>query len=361
MGRERGFCIDTAFFVDHRSSFTNLRFAYYLLQTLGLDEPSKDSAVPGLDRSEAYNKYVPHLSLETQKAIADFLDRETARIDQLIEKKDRQYLALEEDHQAFITMAVTTGLDPAPMSPTANTWLKEIPAHWDLSRLKFVCARIVDCLHETPEHSESGEYPSIRTPDLIRGRLLLAQAKRVSEDEYCTRIQRLEPAEGDILYTREGERFGLAAVVPPGVKLCLGQRMMLFRTNRRVLPAFLMWSLNGQFAYNWLKQSISGATSPHLNIYDIRNVPLPLPPLAEQQLIVNRIDMRFRRKEAASEAIRYSIERLRERRSALITAAVTGQVDVATYGKRGTTDRQLDTIESNMAAAAQPERQQARA
>lgn len=71
--------------------------------------------------------------------------------------------------------------------------------------------------------------------------------------------------------------------------------------------------------------------------------------------------MRFRRKEAASEAIRYSIERLRERRSALITAAVTGQVDVATYGKRGTTDRQLDTIESNMAAAAQPERQQARA
>jgi type I restriction enzyme S subunit len=173
-----GFCIDTAFFVDHRSSFTNLRFAYYLLQTLGLDEPSKDSAVPGLDRSEAYNKYVPRLSLETQKAIADFLDRETARIDQLIEKKDRQYLALEEDQQAFITMAVTTGLDPAPMSPTANTWLKEIPAHWDLSRLKFVCARIVDCLHETPEHSERGDYPSIRTPDLIRGRLLLAQAKR---------------------------------------------------------------------------------------------------------------------------------------------------------------------------------------
>ena len=128
--------------------------------------------------------------------------------------------------------------------------------------------------------------------------------------------------------------------------------MMMFRTNRRVLPAFLMWSLNGQFAYNWLKQSTSGATSPHLNIYDIRNVPLPLPPLAEQQLIVNRIDMRFRRKEAASEAIRNSIERLREHRSALITAAVTGQIDVATWGKRGTTDRRLDAIEADMAAAA---------
>lgn len=304
---------------------------------------------------------IPIPDFPTQQAIADFLDRETARVDQLIEKKDRQYLALEEDHQAFVTMAVSTGLDAAPMSPTANTWLKEIPAHWDLSRLKFVCARIVDCLHETPEHSESGDYPSIRTADLIRGRLLLDQAKRVSEDEYRIRIERLGPAEGDVLYTREGERFGLAALVPPGVKLCLGQRMMMFRTNRRVLPAFLMWSLNGQFAYNWLKQSTSGATSPHLNIYDIRNVPLPLPPLAEQRSIVNRIDARFRRKEAAAGAIRISIERLREYRSALITAAVTGQIDVATWGKRGATDPRLDAIEADMARAAQPERQQARA
>jgi type I restriction enzyme S subunit len=220
--------------------------------------------------------------LPSQQAIGDFLDRETARIDQLIDKKERQDFTLEEEHQAFVTMAVTTGLQPAPMSLTGNSWLKEIPGYWDLSRLKFACARIVDCLHETPEHSEGGDYPSIRTADVVRGHLLLNQAKRVSEDEYRTRIQRLEPAEGDILYTREGERFGLAALVPPGVNLCLGQRMMMFRTNRRVLPAFLMWSLNGQFAYNWLKQSTSGATSPHLNIYDIRNLPLPLPPLAEQ-------------------------------------------------------------------------------
>lgn len=293
------------------------------------------------------NEWIAVPKPRTQGAIADFLDRETVRIDQLIDKKDRQYLALEEDHDAFVTKAVTRGLDLVPMSRTGNTWLKEIPEHWELSRLKFVCARIVDCLHETPEHSDSGDYPSIRTADLVRGRLLLDQAKRVSEDEYRTRIQRLEPAEDDILYTREGERFGLAAPVPPGVKLCLGQRMMMFRTNRRVLPAFLMWSLNGQFSYNWLKQSISGATSPHLNIYDIRNVPLPLPPLAEQQSIVKRIDMRFRRKEAASEAIRKSIERLRERRSALITAAVTGQIDVTTRGKRSEIERTLDRIEEN--------------
>jgi type I restriction enzyme, S subunit len=360
-------CTFAAYLVRFRPRLTQAhpKFIFYWAQSKWfrhqVSVETIESTIGNFNGAKFASLEFPQLSVGEQKAIADFLDRETARIDQLIEKKDRQYLALEEDHQAIVTTAVTIGLDPAPMSPTANTWLKEIPAHWDLSRLKFVCERIVDCVHETPEHSESGDYPSIRTADLIRGRLLLDQAKRVSEDDYCTRIQRLEPAEGDILYTREGARFGLAALVPPGLKLCLGQRMMLFRTNRRVLPAFLMWSLNGQFAYNWLKQSISGAASPHLNIYDIRNVPLPLPPLAEQQLIVNRIDMRFRRKEAASEAISSSIERLQERRSALITAAVTGQIDVATWGKRGTTDRRLDAMEADMAAAAQPERQQARA
>jgi type I restriction enzyme S subunit len=346
--------------VDQRTCCGDLRFAYYLLQTLGLEEPSKDSAVPGLDRFDAHRKPIPDVDLKTQKAIANFLDSETARIDELVAKKERQELALEEEHQAFVTMAVTTGLVPAPMSPTGNPWLKEIPAHWVLSRLKFLCARVVDCLHETPVHSESGDYPSIRTADVIPGRILLDQAKRVSEDEYRTRIQRLEPAEGDVLYTREGERFGLAALVPPGVKLCLGQRMMMFRTNRRVLSAFLMWSLNGQFAYHWLKQSTAGATSPHLNISDIRNVLVPLPPLDEQRSIVKQIDKRFERKEAIAIAISSSIDRLLEFRSALISAAVTGQINVATWGKRGETDRGLGAVEADMTRA-QPERQQARA
>jgi len=208
----------------------------------------------------------------------------------------------------------------------------------------------VDCLHETPEHIEEGEYPSIRTADMIRGSVIVASAKRISAAEYKHRIQRLEPKNGDILYTREGERFGLAALVPPETKLCLGQRMMMFRTNGLVIPAYLMWSLNGKFAYNFLKQDITGATSPNLNIFDIRNVPVFLPPIEEQQTIVSKIDAVFEKKPRLIQTTFATIDRLKEYRSALIAAAVTGQIDVTTYAKSGTPDRRLDAIQEEMGA-----------
>jgi type I restriction enzyme S subunit len=208
---------------------------------------------------------------------------------------------------------------------------------------------------------EDGDYPSVRTSDVSRGRLSLDNVKRISEDEYLHRIQRLEPREGDILYTREGERYGLAALIPPDVKLCLGQRMMMFRVNGQVRPGYLMWFLNGDFAYQWLAQSIAGATSPHLNIFDIRNVPVFLPRLAEQDAIIIEIESLFQKKEKLAEKITLSIQRMREFRIALIAAAVTGQIDVAIWGKSGTTDRRLDDIEAELAAAAPPEFEKARA
>jgi type I restriction enzyme S subunit len=277
--------------------------------------------------------------------IADFLDHETTHVNHLIDKKKQQIAKLDEEFRAFMSLAVTGGIYDGKTRPSPHVWLSSVPEHWTVSRLKVVCSRIVDCLHETPEHSESGEYPSIRTADVESGRILIETAKRVSELEYTRRIQRLEPIAGDVVYTREGERFGIAALIPDNKKLCLGQRMMMFRTNRRIRPAYLMWSLNGEFAYQYLKQSTAGATSPHLNIFDIRNVPILLPPLAEQDEIVSKIDLRARKQWALSEAIGSSIERLNEFRSSLITAAVTGQIDMAAWQKQGSTARRLDAIE----------------
>jgi len=295
--------------------------------------------------------YVEIPDLATQRQIADFLDRETARIDLLIEKKQRFASGVEDEFLDRVSHLVTLGANEnAPRKQSGYAWHPTIPAHWTVTRLKFLCSRIVDCLHETPEHIEDGEYPSIRTSDLIRGSVDVGSAKRVSANEYRHRIQRLEPKECDILYTREGERFGLAALVPPDTKLCLGQRMMMFRTNGRVLPAYLMWSLNGKFAYNFLKQDVTGATSPHLNIFDIRNVPVFLPPIDEQRALVTEIDAFFEKKSQLVEKTFATIDRLKEYRSALITAAVTGQIDVQAYAKSGSTDRQLDAIQEEMGA-----------
>lgn len=271
--------------------------------------------------------YLPDLA--TQKQIADFLDAETVRIDALIEKKQRLIDATEAEFLERITHAVTGSAYEASLQPSGYAWHPTLPSTWSVVRLKFLCLKIVDCLHETPVHDEDGEYPSVRTADVKRGKLMVQNAKRVSSAEYQNRIQRLAPEPGDIVYTREGERFGLAALVPEGEKLCLGQRMMMFRANKRVLPAYLMWSLNGAFAYNYLKQGTAGATSPHLNIFDIRNVPIFLPPRHVQASICAELDARFAVKEKMIALVEKTIDGLSEYRAALITAAVTGQIDVA--------------------------------
>ena len=101
-----GFCIDTAYYVDRDHSKGDLRFSFYLLQHLRLDKQSKDSAVPGLDRSDALNRTINLPDLPTQRAIADFLDRETARIDLLIEKKQRLVELLGEKYVAKLQSGI---------------------------------------------------------------------------------------------------------------------------------------------------------------------------------------------------------------------------------------------------------------
>lgn len=347
-----GFCIDTAFFVDQRKCGGNLRFAYYLLSAIGLDATSsRDTGVPGLERFDAHNRAIRVPELLTQRQIADFLDGETARIDLLIEKKQRFLDVLENEFIDRVTLHVTGhGSNERSWKASGYDWNPRIPDSWTAPRLKFLCNRIVDCLHETPEHDDSGIFPSIRTADIRRGKIFFDTAKRVNELEYLKRIQRLRPEEDDVVYTREGERFGLAALIPRGIKCCLGQRMMMFRTNNRIMPAYLMWSLNGWFAYHYLKQGTAGATSPHLNIADIRNVPIFLPPHEQQAVICREIGARFTLKERSLALVSQTVDRLREYRSALVTAAVTGQIDPATWKRKGEGQRRLDRIEERSPA-----------
>ena len=130
------FAIDTTFFVDTRHTSADMRWLYYVLQHAELDRESKDSAVPGLDREDAYRREVAVCLPSEQRAIAAFLDRETANIDALAAKKERLIELLQEKRTALITQTVTKGLDPhAPMKDSGVEWLGEIPAHWDMLRL----------------------------------------------------------------------------------------------------------------------------------------------------------------------------------------------------------------------------------
>lgn len=268
----------------------------------------------------------PH---DEQAQIAAFLDHETAKIDRLIEKQEKLIELLKEKRQAVISHAVTKGLDPnAPMKDSGVEWLGEIPAHWGRIRLKQVCEQVVDCLHATPKYDVDGKYPAIRTADVVQGKMLIDAALKVAESDYRKQISRLKPKAKDIFYSREGERYGIAALVPDDVEVCLSQRMMHFRVAGSFSSEFVMWAINSDGTYRQAAQDVLGATSPHVNVETIRNFWLCDVPFDEQEAIACHIRNHVEKIDVLINNSQASIRLLQERRTALISAAVTGKIDV---------------------------------
>jgi type I restriction enzyme, S subunit len=267
--------------------------------------------------------------LPEQATIVRFLDHADWRIRRYVRAKQKLIKLLEEQKQAIIHGAVTRGLDPnVRLKPSGMPWLGDVPEHWEVVRLKFVAARIVDCLHATPKYSENAEFPAIRTADISPGMVHLSSARRIESDEYARWVERLEPKLGDILYSREGERFGIAACVPDGVRLCISQRMMVFRIRPIHNPVFVMWLLNSKQVYAQACQDVMGATAPHVNVSTIRNFFFALPPRDEQDALVTEIENLTRGfSSAIANAVR-EMSLLREYRTRLIADVVTGKLDV---------------------------------
>jgi type I restriction enzyme S subunit len=273
--------------------------------------------------------------LAEQAAIVRFLDWANGRLEQAIRAKRKVIALLNEQKQAIIHRTVTRGLAPSvPLKPSGIPWLGNIPTHWEIARLKFVASEIVDCLHATPRYSEAGTYPAIRTADIATGAVHLHKAKKISSKEYARWTQRLEPIEDDILYSREGERFGIAACVPAGTRLCISQRMMVFRISSAHYPRFVMWLLNSGPIYGQALQDVIGAAAPHVNISTIRNFFLAMPSRDEQKRITHHIESELRPIHLAETRIEREIELLREYRTRLVADVVTGKLDVGEAAAR---------------------------
>ena len=284
-------------------------------------------------RMKEISFFTPPLSEQT--AIVRFFNHADRRIRRYIRAKQKLIKLLEEQKQAIINRAVTRGLDPnVRLKSSGISWLGDVPEHWEITRLKFVATKIVDCLHATPKYSDAGEFPAIRTADISPGIVKLHSARRIETAEYEQWTQRLEPSEGDILYSREGERFGIAACVPGQVRLCISQRMMIFRIRVEHNPSFVMWMLNNPQVYAQASQDIMGSTAPHVNVSTIRNYSFALPSRSEQDAIISHIDA------ATGDFVRViadahrNIALLREYRTRLIADVVTGKLDVREAAKQ---------------------------
>lgn len=283
-----------------------------------------------IDYEKLSRSKLPFPPLPEQAAIVRFLDHADRRIRRAIAAKQKLIRLLEEQKQVIIHRAVTSGLDPdVRLKPSGVEWLGNVPEHWEIVRLKFVASHIVDCLHATPRYSDDGLFPAIRTADISPGIVRLDSARRVGADVFHQWTHRLAPAEGDILYSREGERFGIAACVPVGARLCISQRMMVFRIQSRYDSEFVMWLLNSPQVYAQATQDVMGSTAPHVNVATIRNFRLAIPPsAAEQNEVVHHIHEATQCLVRTIEDAHSEVSLLREYRTRLIADVVTGKLDV---------------------------------
>lgn len=264
-----------------------------------------------------------------QTAIAGFLDRETAKIDALIVEQEKLIALLAEKRQATISHAVTRGLNPnAPMKDSGVAWLGEVPAHWVRTPIKHTLFTIIDTEHKTVPFYEDGKFLVARTSNIKNGQLLIEDAKYTDEEGFEEWTKRGFPEPGDILFTREAPA-GEACIVPSGIPLCVGQRTVLMKVDRSKLnPRYGLWSIYGGLASEFVDVVSQGSTVPHFNMSDIGNIPLLLPSLNEQSAIVAFIDTEIEKLDALNTESEHAISLFKERRSALIAAAVTGQIDV---------------------------------
>lgn len=165
----------------------------------------------------------------------------------------------------------------------------DLPGNWTIEPLCRVAERIVDCPHTTPKWTEHGVL-CIKTNQVRAGILDFSTPTFVSEETYRIRIERLEPRKDDILYIREGGVLGVGCRVPPDMRLCMGQRLMLIRTNASVTPVFLELCLNSPWIADFAVEKTTGGAAPRVNMSVVRGYPIPLPPLAEQHRILAKVD-----------------------------------------------------------------------
>lgn len=277
--------------------------------------------------------------MEAQKSLAELLDRETTKIDALIDKKIRLIDLLNEKRTAVITQAVTKGLNPdAPMKDSGVEWLGEVPEHWEVTtwgRLKRVLTDYTAngsfaALKSNVTYFDTVAFARlIRLTDLRRG---VPPGEGVYVDEHAYRfLSKTSLAGGEFLIANVGAYAGLVREMPNiDMPATLGPNMMMAKFSKsKVIPKFMVVLGNSAYVQTQLRSMATAASAqPKLNKDNFRSVRIALPPKDEQEAIVKYFDAKTSKINVLITKVKAHIEKLREYRSALITAAVTGKIDV---------------------------------
>jgi type I restriction enzyme S subunit len=323
-------------------------FAGYLLQSNGFvgDVVANSVGVsyPAINASDLVRIPAVEPPLEEQKAIARFLDFKTMQIDALIAKKRELLDKLGEKRTALISHAVTKGLDPSvPMKESGVPWLGIIPAHWSFTRVRFA----IEALEQgwSPQcnnDSANDEQWGVMKVGCVNGEHFDSSENKALPDDLIP-LTKYELHDGDILVSRANtkELLGSAALVKnvrPRLLLC--DKLYRMKATSLVEPEYLVRFLRSSIARYHYERHATGTSGSMQNIGQdtLKNLPLPLPPKPEQTTIATYIDTTTSDISMQMKKVEKVVEKLKEYRSAIITNAVTGQIDVRGFQVPQTTD-----------------------
>jgi type I restriction enzyme S subunit len=301
-----------------------------LLRAMNLNQYSVSAAQPGLSVEIVSNLAIPLPPEAEQAAIGAYLDCETAKIDALVEEQKRLIELLKEKRQAVISKAVSKGLAPSvPMKDSGVEWLGKVPAHWDVVPVKFF-ARVGN--GSTPnrdraDYWEDGNFPWLSSTVVNQG-IVTEPTQLVTQIALAEcHLPIVKPPAVVIGITGEGKTRGMAAQL--GIEATINQHLAFVKTQDESLSATL---LRRYFEMAYVQMRFEsdggGSTKGAITCDQIANMRVPIPPMQERQFIINFLDCAIEQIDALSAEAQSGVDLLQERRSALISAAVTGKIDV---------------------------------
>ncbi len=305
-------------------------YAYYINEVINFRVESSAIGQLSTLQISPYKTVLP--SIDEQKLISNYLDHETAKIDSLITKQEKLIELLKEKRQAVISHAVTKGLNPdVAMKDSGVEWLGEVPAHWEVSRVGWLCEFISYGFTNPMPSTDEGPYMLTAT-DIEFGRVKYEGARRTSIEAFRNLLSpKSKPQAGDILVTKDGT-LGRTALFDGDNEVCISQSVALLRLQKKiVLPEFLVRAFSGADYQSKIIFDAGGTTIKHIYISTLSKMNFVLPPMHEQKTIVDELKSKLADMDQLIDQAINASNLLGERRTALISSAVTGKIDVRNW------------------------------
>jgi type I restriction enzyme S subunit len=327
-------CVNQACCALARSKVVQTRYAYFALwatrqQLISL---ASGGGQPNVNQEKLRAFKIPVPTIGEQEAIAEFLDRETRRIDALVKKKERLLELLQEQRTALISHVVTQGLNPnAPKKDSGIPWLGHIPAHWEVKRLKFI-AEVRSGAAKGRDFGERDtmEVPYLRVANVQDGYLDLADVATIVIAK--SELKRFLLRKGDVLMNEGGDydKLGRESVWQGQVEQCVHQNhVFAVRPQQVEASDWINTTTFTSYAkFYFMLRSKQSTNLASISGTNVQEFPVVMPPALERHAILKHLNRATANLDALMAKVRTAIERLQEYRTALISAAVTGSIDV---------------------------------